>query len=634
MDVEIRMKPMRCFLQLFPIWHRALLRDTAWVSFPLVCKSNPDTSEPDPNEGMMTALFYLQFQLLKNRWWARLRRLKQPKYLLFAVVGGLYFYFYFFRWMFVGGTRARGLGGGADAESLALYASIGALILFVLVLLSWVVPRERAALAFSEAEVAFLFPAPISRRTLIHYKLLRSQIAIGFTTLFLTLLSNRAAAGGPGWMRVVGWWLILSTLNLHFLGASFARTLLLDRGISTWQRRSVVLALVAVLAGATVLWGRHTLVMPRLEDYDSVRRFLSYLRQSFDAGPPAYLLYPFRLVLRPYLARDAVAFFLALGPALGVLGLHYWWVVRSNVAFEEASVELSQKIADRIAAARAGRWQTGRKIKKPKRPPFELRPTGQPAMALLWKNLIAAGHLFTLRFWFFLLWLIFVASAFGATIVRESGLLPAVGFFCLMLLALSLLLGPQIVRQDFRQDLAAADILKLYPMRGWQLALGELLAPVVILTGVQWCLLVLSIGVSSRLSSETVIPLSTRLAVGFGLAVVLPVLDLVFLVIPNLAVLLLPSWFQSGKESPQGIEATGQRLIFMLGQLLVFCFSLIPAGLAFTAVFLPLKYLTGWVVAVPPASVAAAVVLAIEAALGLILLGRLFDRLDLSAESG
>src|SRR6266851_1689485 len=117
-------------------------------------------------------------------------------------------------------TRTNKISAPIDAESLALYASIGALILFVLVLLSWVVPRERAALAFTEAEVAFLFPAPISRRTLIHYKLLRSQIAIGFTTLFLTLLSNRAAAGGPGWMRVVGWWLILSTLNLHFLGAS------------------------------------------------------------------------------------------------------------------------------------------------------------------------------------------------------------------------------------------------------------------------------------------------------------------------------------------------------------------------------------------------------------------------------
>ncbi len=583
---------------------------------------------------MMAALFYLQFQLLRNRWWARLRRLKQPKYLVFAVVGGLYFYFYFFRWMFLGSSHARGLGGANDAETLALYESIGALILFVLVLLSWVIPRERAALAFTEAEVAFLFPAPISRRTLIHYKLLRSQIAIGFTTLFFTLLSNRAAAGGHGWMRVASWWLILSTLNLHFLGASFARTLLLERGISTWQRRSGVLALVAVLAGATVLWGRHTMAPPRLEDFDGVQGFIAYLRQSFDAGPAAYLLYPFKLVVRPYLAADARGFFLALGPALGLLGLHYWWVMRSNVAFEEASVELSQKIADRMAAARAGRWHGGRKIKKPKRPPFELHPTGVPAMALLWKNLIAAGHFFTIRFWFLLLWLVFVASALGATMVRESGLMATLSFFCLMLTALSLLLGPQIVRQDFRQDLAAADILKMYPMRGWQLALGELLAPAVILTAVQWCLLVLTVGVASRLSSEMVIPLSTRLALGIGLAVLFPMLNMVSLIIPNLAVLLLPSWFQSGKDSPQGIEATGQRLVFMLGQLLVFSFALIPAGLAFTAVFLPLKYLTGWVVAVPPAAVAAAVVLGVEAALGLLLLGRLFDRLDLSAEPG
>jgi hypothetical protein len=33
------------------------------------------------------------------------------------------------------------------------------------VLLAWMIPHERAALTFTEAEVAFLFPAPVTRRT-------------------------------------------------------------------------------------------------------------------------------------------------------------------------------------------------------------------------------------------------------------------------------------------------------------------------------------------------------------------------------------------------------------------------------------------------------------------------------------
>ena len=80
----------------------------------------------------------------------------------------------------------------------------GALALFVIVLLAWIIPHERAALTFTEAEVAFLFPAPVTRRTLIHFKLLRSQLGIFFTTLLLTLFSRairrqswiHASAGG------------------------------------------------------------------------------------------------------------------------------------------------------------------------------------------------------------------------------------------------------------------------------------------------------------------------------------------------------------------------------------------------------------------------------------------------------
>ena len=37
----------------------------------------------------------------------------------------------------------------------------------------------------------------------------------------------------------------------------------------------------------------------------------------------------------------------------------------------------------------------------------------------------------------------------------------------------------------------------------------------------------------------------------------LPALNLISLLIPNAAVLLFPAWFQPGKDSPQGIEATG-----------------------------------------------------------------------------
>jgi len=273
---------------------------------------------------MIAALVYLQVHSIKNRLWMRLRRLKKPKYLAGAIVGGLYFYFYFYRWLFLGGGGAQKISGAASAETMALYESIGSVALFVIVLLSWILPRERAALAFTEAEVAFLFPAPVSRRNLIHYKLLRSQLAVLLSTLFLTLASGRLTAGGHAWIRIAGWWLILSVLNLHFLGSSFARTLLLERGISNWQRRGIVLAVVAALAGATIFWARQTIPTPRLEDFDSLQALLSYVRQVLDTGPAPYVLYPFRLVIHPYLAADGGAFLRVLFPVVSLLAVHYW----------------------------------------------------------------------------------------------------------------------------------------------------------------------------------------------------------------------------------------------------------------------------------------------------------------------
>src|SRR5205085_7267652 len=133
--------------------------------------------------------------------------------------------------------------------------------------------------------------APISRRTLIHYKLLRSQLAILFTTLFLTLLSGRAMAGGHAWIRIAGWWLILSTLNLHFLGSSFARTLLLERGISNWQRRIGTLGIVLAAAVVVVLWARRTMPGLDLSHIDNIDALKEYGQKVLTSGPAPFLLY-------------------------------------------------------------------------------------------------------------------------------------------------------------------------------------------------------------------------------------------------------------------------------------------------------------------------------------------------------
>src|SRR5450432_165022 len=281
---------------------------------------------------MISALLYLQYHSARNRLVTRIKRLKQPKYLVGAIVGAFYFYFYFFRFFF---SRGRGSPAALSPENLPLLESLGALALFVIVLLAWLIPHERAALTFTEAEVAFLFPAPISRRGLIHFKLVRSQIRILFSVLFLTLVSRRF--GGSALIHGVGWWLILSLLQLHFLGSSFARTMLLDRGVSNRLRRLIVFGTVLAAVAAVIVWAKRTMPELNASDLENIRSISDYAQRVLAAGPAFYLLYPFRLVARPFLASDPHAFFAALVPVLPLFLIHYAWVVYSDVAFEEAS---------------------------------------------------------------------------------------------------------------------------------------------------------------------------------------------------------------------------------------------------------------------------------------------------------
>jgi hypothetical protein len=443
--------------------------------------------------------------------------------------------------------------------------------------------------------------------------------------------------GGNVWIHVLGWWVILSTLNLHLLASSFGRTMLLERGISNWLRRLVILGGALVLAITAFAWAARTMPGFHIEEMNTPEAMRDYLRQVFMAGPLPYMLYPFRLVVKPYFAPNSMAFLLALLPALALLLAHYVWVIRSNVAFEEASVEASKKLAEKVAAIRAGRMQVGQGKRKKRRAPFTLGPVGPPSVALLWKNLLSAGQAFSLRFWILLAVIGISISMVVSQSSARADLGTAIGLICAGFVVWSLIVGPQVMRQDFRQDLPLADVLKMYPLRGWQVALGELLAPAVILTAIQWCLLLVTMVLLFQ-SKLPVLGGMGIVAIGLGAAPTLPMLNLIILQIPNAAVLLFPSWFQTGKDGPQGIEATGQRLISLLGQLVAFFIALIPASIVFVIVLLLARMVLarmafGVAAAISLGLVSASLVLAGEAAFGLLLVGWLFERLDLSAET-
>ena len=582
---------------------------------------------------MNSALRYLLARSLVNGLLSRLRRLRQPKYLFGALIGGTYFYFYFYRFLFRSGAPA-GIKGPSPFPDV-FWPDVGAAILLVAtLLLSWVLPASRAAVGFTEAEIAFLFPAPVSRRTLIIHKLLKSQFALLIISVLFTFITGRFRAGSEAWFRMGGWWIILNTLSMHRVGASFALQRLRERGMADWSRRAAALFALAALAVVAELTRRSLPALP--SGGPDVAGFLAQLTHT---GPLHWVLAPFKWIVRPYFAHNAQAFLAALAPALGIMALHFTWVIRADVSFEEASIAAAQKRAAFLAAHRKGEMRVIGKSEKAKTPLWRLRPTGFAPLAFLWKSLIKFGGRRT-----FALWTIFFGIlGVGAWFVHENtGIeLPSaiatmsavLGIGCYVAVLISLIIVGQNATAQLRQGMAAMDLLKTYPIPGWQLALGELLGPLVLGTLLQWAALGIGAMLAASLlakihGAQLIITLSAC-----ALGVVLPALNASMSILPAAAALYFPGWFRPQEAAAPGIENTGLRLIVGISQFLAMAAALLPAlFFAGCAWFVVGKWTTHFQWQAISAVGTAAIVLALEVALGIAWLGDLYDQYDGSSE--
>ena len=582
---------------------------------------------------MARALLYLRVMSLVGRVKSRLRRLQQPKYLAGALVGIAYLYFTFVRRV-QGHHPGHRQGPPPDipTDALVLLPELGALALLVVLVANWAMPR-RAVLAFSEAEIAFLFPAPVNRRMLIHYRLLASQLGLVFTALILTIVFARGQGiGGNPWFHAIGWWLILATLNLHFTGTSFVYSKLLNRGMTTGSRKAATIGVVGILVSALIAWAWSAMHLPGQGDLESPREIAAYIGSQLHVGPLPWLLAIPRVLVAPYFSGSASGFWLALGPALAVLIAHYFWVVHTEVSFEEASIARAEKRGARLRAVQQGDWRGQSTVRKVQRPPFKLRDEGRPEVAFVWKNFLSTSALFRPNVAIVVLAIILGGSEW---LLRHPTLEPIRVFAAVIfgvMLALTLLLGPMIARQDLRADLPNSDILKTYPLRGWQIALGELLTPLSILSVLIWMCLLAEFLLLPDDKPMWLTP-SLRAGAALGLAVLVPPLVAIQLLVPNAATVLFPAWVHSaGDRTDRGIEVMGQRLIFVAGQLLITAVAIVPAAITAAVIFLVGQWLAGFVVAAALAVAAVSILLAIEAWLGVRWLGSRFEQLDLSTE--
>ena len=565
----------------------------------------------------MIAVFgYLTWRTVSNRVVRQLRHLRSPRYMAALLLGLAYLWF-----MVIGQRPTSAPGGMPDPRTLELVGAVG---LMGAVAWSWIFGVERRVLAFTPAEVTFLFSGPVSRRGLIQFKLLHNQLLILFNALLWTLILSRERFGVSSLLRVIAIWVLLTTLSLHRLGASFVRTSLAEHGRFGARHRIVSLVVLGLVL-VTVMWSIAD-ALPGLVAArgDDPRHFLIALRDAANGPVPSVLTYPFRVLVRPLAAHSTTDWLPALGPALLLLVLHYIWVVRSDTAFEEAAAELSLKRA-RALAKETSRHSARRAPRMASPPLFRLAPVGWPAGAILWKNLVAVTRTKRVRN-------AAIAMGTAGVIVAalsfepEGTLAEIAGWLAATWAAITIVIGPQWVRNDLRGDLLKLDLLRSYPLRGWSVVVAEAAASTLMLSVIQLSLIV--IAYLAFLGNQVMTPdLQDRTLLLVAAVVYLPGINFLGMLIQNAAALLYPAWVRLGSGRPGGVEVLGQNLLMMIAFLTLLALTLaLPVALAGGS-FLLLREMIGLWASLPATALFLGAV-AFEAALIVQWLGNLFERTD------
>ena len=579
---------------------------------------------------MIVASLYIVVCSARNRLRVRLRRLREPRYLIGAIVGAAYLYFSFFaRFRRFGGSansRARrglpSVSGAPPPSMTALMASapgFGGLLLMAIATAAWIVPFESGLLEFSDAELQFLFPAPVSRRQLLIHRMLRSQIGMLFGSV-IAGLSLGASVTGYSRLRIsVAVWVLLVTAKFYFTGVSLARTRL---GSGTARVRRVAWLPVGVMVAALAVVGsaiaREYLQSPPVRPQDVVM----ILGRVADTGVSRVVLWPFMVLARPLFSAWPLPYLTSLVWALGVLAVIASWVLMSDQAFQEAVADVAERRSLQPAKAK------GAPAYKVRSTGWTLAPIGRPETAFAWKAAMQTLRLVDKRSLLRVALMLCSLTAIASLLGRANGMAAILGAFSLAGTVFAILLAPQVVRVDMRQDLHHLELLKTWPVKASAVVRGELLWPGVTITAVAWAMLAMAMFLSGTILTS--VSFGLRMGGGVAIAILAPALVFSQLTIHNAVALIFPAWVPLGNQRPRGLDAMGQRLIMLGGTWLLLILSVLPGALAGGIVWFAAQRFVGHA-ALVAASAICALIVGLEVLLATEAIGPAYERLDVLA---
>ena len=568
---------------------------------------------------MIGTFLRVAFLTLKNRIIQRVRRLREPRYLIGAIAGAAYFWFLFLR-RSMGARPANGklimltLGG-------PIIADCASVVLLLLMITAWALPADSGGLEFTETEIAFLFPAPLRRRDILLYKIVRAQPQALFTALIMTVL---------GWWRnglFLGVWSAISVLSVYFTLVSLGRARLRLMHIGFLARLAGVAAIVAGL-----VWiAKSEVSAINFHALKNGRQVLNALSVPFHKPLIRTILFIPHLIASA--AIPASVGMLAISvPIVLALGVGFFFIAAGlNVSFQEASIAASQKKAARQQRARGQRSGTFVMFRRAPAP-FKLGETGPVEVAVIWKNLIALMRNS-------IAWVVIFAGIMAfmlglALWAHEVTTYTAIGSMLIFMSCFFPLLGPNVFTNDLRLDMPRLEVLKSYPITGERLIAAEIAAPLFVISILEMLFataasIMIGFGEVNRITKFVATP-------QFIVAVLLLTLPIcaVQLLIRNAIPVLFPAWAMRSKDEPRGFVMMGQRIVTMAGNLFVLGVAMIPAAIVFLpSLWVAYKYFSGNPAFVAVATMPAVGVLLAEVWFGVRALGAQFEQIDISNES-
>ncbi len=541
------------------------------------------------------ALQFLLTRSLANRVRVEVRRARSPRYAIAIALGALWL------WTFLGnGVRDTGavpVGFGDVVEN------VYELLLALTTAWLWIFGAPEPALTFSRSEVQMLFPAPVTRRALINYKLAQAQIAILLSVLIWKVLLSRQVTGIPV-RHAFALWILFTTLYLHRVGASFVRVSAAQHGRTGLRRNWLPLTIAATAIGATVYAVIEAL--PSLSSALVTGTMGTALLSLRNTPVIRTVLWPFHALIAPVFARTPAEWAGEIGWSLLLLVATYVWVIRTGVAFEEAAMQRSE----RVAAQRAARRLRGDVALRANRIWPPLAPAGQPAVALVWKVVVSFQRLVPLTRTAILSLVVIGAIVlsmpgieFGSTLVGSVMLSGAI---------LLVTFGPLYVRTDLQQDMLMLALLRTYPLSGRTIVAAELLGTLALLSVMQ--AICLAIGLAAMIPwagqwahAGSAARVANAIPILLASALMFPALTALRVAVANAWAVLLPGWVHLGPGRSAGIESLGQNVLSMLGSLLAFLLLLVLPALGAAVIALSLRGVAGAWAFIPAALVATAI---------------------------